>query len=128
VRVKTAHPQPPGVTPEGGPPFDALVQSLRKPQAERDETLQHPHTVFQILKRHYSRYTPEMVEQATGCPKDIFIRVAETILANSGRDRTTAWCYAVGWTQHTRLLDLLRRVPSSSPEPRCPEGASAARL
>jgi formate dehydrogenase major subunit len=62
VRVKTAHPQPPGVTPEGGPPFDALVQSLRKPQAGRDETLQHPHTVFQILKRHYSRYTPEMVE------------------------------------------------------------------
>lgn len=84
-----------------GPPFDELVRSLRKPPVERDETLQHPRTVFQILKRHYWRYTPEMVEQATGCPKETFIRVAEAILANSGRDRTTAWSYAVGWTQHT---------------------------
>jgi formate dehydrogenase major subunit len=57
--------------------------------------------VFQIVKRHYSRYTPEMVEEVTGCPKDTFIQVAETILANSGRERTTAWSYAVGWTQHT---------------------------
>jgi len=84
-----------------GPPFDELVRSLRKPPVERDETLQHPRTVFQILKRHYWRYTPEMVERATGCPKETFIRVAEAILANSGRDRTTAWSYAVGWTQHT---------------------------
>jgi formate dehydrogenase major subunit len=42
-----------------------------------------------------------MVEQVTGCPQDIFLQVADTILANSGRDRTTAWAYAVGWTQHT---------------------------
>src|SRR5206468_9914631 len=41
------------------------------------------------------------VEQVTGCPREIFLHVAETILANSGRDRTTAWAYAVGWTQHT---------------------------
>jgi formate dehydrogenase major subunit len=89
---------------EGGrhsPPYDALVRSLRKGLPERDETLQHPRTVFQILKRHYWRYTPETVEQVTGCPRDTFIRVAETLLANSGRDRTTAWAYAVGWTQHT---------------------------
>jgi formate dehydrogenase major subunit len=57
--------------------------------------------VFQVVKRHFSRYTPEMVEQVTGCPKDTFLKVAETILENSGRDRTTAWTYAVGWTQHT---------------------------
>ena len=84
-----------------GPPYDALVQSLRQGPVERDETLQHPRTVFQILKRHYWRYTPEMVEQVTGCPRDTFIQVADTLLANSGRDRTTAWAYAVGWTQHT---------------------------
>jgi formate dehydrogenase major subunit len=78
-----------------------LIRSLRKPSPERDETLQHPMSVFQIVKRHYSRYTPEMVEEVTGCPKGTFIQVAETILANSGRERTTAWSYAVGWTQHT---------------------------
>ena len=98
--------QPSGAEQRGeqrpqGPPFDDLIRSIRKPPAERDETLQHPHTVLQIVKRHFSRYTPEMVEHVTGCPREIFIKTAETILANSGRDRTTAWSYAVGWTQHT---------------------------
>src|SRR5690606_31404653 len=101
--VQTGDPQPggqEGQVPQG-PPFDPLVQSLRQGPSARDDTLQDPRTVFQILKRHYSRYTPEMVEEVTGCPQDIFLQVADTILANSGRDRTTAWAYAVGWTQHT---------------------------
>jgi len=84
-----------------GPPYDALVQSLLKNRPNRDETLQDPRTVFQILKKHYSRYTPEMVERVTGCPQARFIEVAETILENSGPDKTTAFTYAVGWTQHT---------------------------
>jgi formate dehydrogenase major subunit len=84
-----------------GPPFEPLVKSLLKPPSPRDETLQDPRTVFQIVKRHFSRYTPEMVERVTGCPKDIFLKVAETLLANSGRDRTTSFAYAVAWTQHT---------------------------
>ncbi len=84
-----------------GPPFDALVKSLVKPTPERDDTLQDPRCVFQVVKKHFSRYTPEMVERVTGCPKDIFLKVAETILANSGADRTTSFAYAVAWTQHT---------------------------
>src|SRR5688500_15780693 len=72
-----------------GPPFDALVKSLLNPRPPRDETLQDPRCVFQIVKRHFSRYTPEMVERTTGCPRDTFLRVAETILVNSGADRTT---------------------------------------
>jgi len=82
-------------------PFDTLIRSLRRPPAARDETLRHPRTVLQIVRRHFSRYTPEMVEQVTGCPRATFVQVAETILQNSGRDRTTAFTYAVGWTQHT---------------------------
>jgi len=88
-------------SPAGGPPFDPLVRSLLTPLPRRDPTLADPRTVFQIVKRHFSRYTPEMVEQVTGCPKDTFLKVAETILANSGRDRTTSFAYAVAWTQHT---------------------------
>jgi formate dehydrogenase major subunit len=84
-----------------GTPFDELVRSLRKPPAERDETLRDPRCVFQIIKRHFDRYTPEKVEEVTGCPAKTLLEVAETILANSGRDRTTSWAYAVGWTQHT---------------------------
>jgi formate dehydrogenase major subunit len=66
-----------------------------------DPTLQHPRCVFQILKRHYQRYTPEMVEEACGVPRNHFLKVAETIVANSGRERTTSFAYAVAWTQHT---------------------------
>jgi formate dehydrogenase major subunit len=77
-------------------------------QWHRDETLQHPRCVFQILKRHYARYTPELVEQVCGVPQDVFARVAELITTNSGRERTTAFAYAVGWTQHTVGTQYIR--------------------
>ncbi len=94
-RTETQQPTRPGQ------PLEEVIRSLRRPPPLRDETLRHPRCVFQIVKRHFSRYTPEMVERVTGCPRATFVKVAETILANSGRDRTTAWAYAVGWTQHT---------------------------
>jgi formate dehydrogenase major subunit len=84
-----------------GPPFEGLVRSLLRPAPQRDETLQDPRCVFQVVRRHFSRYTPEMVERTSGCPRDTFLNVAETILANSGADRTTSFAYAVAWTQHT---------------------------
>jgi formate dehydrogenase major subunit len=87
--------------PRPGEPLEAVIRSLRKPAPLRDASLRHPRCVFQLVKRHFSRYTPEMVERVTGCPKASFLQVAETVLENSGRDRTTAWTYAVGWTQHT---------------------------
>jgi formate dehydrogenase major subunit len=70
-------------------------------EAPRDPTLQDPRCVLQIMRRHYARYTPEMVERACGVPRDLFLNVADTILSSSGRDRTTCFCYAVAWTQHT---------------------------
>ena len=73
-----------------------------------DPTLQHPRCVFQVLKRHFSRYTPEMVERVTGCPKEAFLKIAETVCENSGREKTTAFCYAVGWTQHSKSVQMIR--------------------
>jgi formate dehydrogenase major subunit len=75
---------------------------------EVDHTLQHPRCVFQLLKRHFSRYTPEMVEQVCGVPKERFLEIAETLCANSGRERTTAFVYSVGWTQHTVGVQYIR--------------------
>ena len=49
-----------------------------------------------------------MVERVSGCPKDAFLEVAQTICENSGRDKTTAICYAVGWTQHSNSVQLIR--------------------
>ncbi len=77
-------------------------------EPRRDDTMQHPRCVFQVLKRHFSRYTPEMVEEACGVPQDAFLRVCEMIASNSGRDRTTAFAYAVGWTQHTVGVQYIR--------------------
>jgi formate dehydrogenase major subunit len=75
---------------------------------ERDDTLEDPRCVFQILKRHFARYTPELVEQITGVPRERFLEVAEALCENSGRERTTALCYAVGWTQHSVGVQLIR--------------------
>ncbi|SFY52123.1 Formate dehydrogenase, nitrate-inducible, major subunit [Streptomyces sp. F-1] len=77
-------------------------------EPERDETLTHPRCVFQVLRRHFSRYTPEMVEQVCGVPQDLFRQVCELVTENSGRDRTTAFAYAVGWTQHTVGVQYIR--------------------
>lgn len=85
----------------GGP---ALEHSL----VVRDETLQHPRCVFQIVKRHYARYTPEMVERVCGIKPADFAKVANALCANSGRDRTTMFAYAVGWTQHTSGAQMIR--------------------
>jgi formate dehydrogenase major subunit len=75
---------------------------------EKDETLEHERCVFQIVKRHFSRYTPEMVEQVCGVPESLFREVCEALTENSGRDRTSAFCYAVGWTQHSVGAQYIR--------------------
>ena len=84
------------------------METLAKGPAPRDMTLQHPNCVYQIMRRHYARYTPEMVETATGCPKETFLRVADALARNSGRERTGAFCYAVGWTHHTTGVQIIR--------------------
>jgi formate dehydrogenase major subunit len=73
-----------------------------------DETLQHPRCVYQVLKRHFARYTPEVVADICGVTPELFAQVAEAITANSGRERTTAFCYAVGWTHHTVGVQYIR--------------------
>ncbi len=74
----------------------------------RDETLQHPRCVFQILKRHFARYTPEMVQEVCGIEPEAFLRVAEALTSNSGRERTSALAYAVGWTHHSVGAQIIR--------------------
>ena len=79
---------------------------LSRPQ--RDLTLQDPQCVFQKLKRHFSRYTPEMVEKICGIQPDLFHKVAHCLAAASGPERTAAVCYAVGWTQHSKGVQIIR--------------------
>jgi formate dehydrogenase major subunit len=75
---------------------------------KKDETFQHPHCVINLLRKHYARYTPEMVERVCGIPPDMLLKIAQTLANNSGRERTTAFAYAVGWTQHTAGVQFIR--------------------
>ncbi len=74
----------------------------------RDETLQDPLCVYQVLKRHFARYTPEMVERVCGMPVAVFEKVAEAFTSASGAEKTAAMCYAVGWTQHSNGVQIIR--------------------
>jgi formate dehydrogenase-N alpha subunit len=75
-----------------------------------DETLENPNCVWQLLKKHYSRYTPEMVEKICGTPKDQFLKVAEFIGSTSTPDRVMTICYALGWTQHSHGSQNIRTM------------------
>jgi len=105
-------PTAPVPAPQGqsvkGANFAALIANRLPGQPLQDKTLTDPNTVFQILKRHYARYTPDLVEKICGTPKELFIKVADTLIANSGPDKTSAFVYAVGWTQHTTGVQLIR--------------------
>jgi formate dehydrogenase major subunit len=82
--------------------------SLPPGEPERDDTLADPRCVFQVLRRHFSRYTPELVEQVCGVPPGRFMEVCRLLTENSGRDKTTAFVYSVGWTQHTVGVQYIR--------------------
>jgi formate dehydrogenase major subunit len=73
-----------------------------------DATLQDPRCVFQLLKAHVSRYTPEMVEQVCGTPKDKFLKVADLVTSTGNAARVGTITYALGWTQHSTGVQMIR--------------------
>src|SRR6266511_1357026 len=73
-----------------------------------DQTLQHPRSVFQLLKQHVDRYTPEMVERICGTPKDKFLKVAEIVTSTGNAQRVGTITYALGWTQHSTGVQMIR--------------------
>jgi formate dehydrogenase major subunit len=77
---------------------------------KRDLTLQDPNCVFQLLRRHYSRYTPEMVERVCGIPKEKFVQVAKLYCENSGPEKTGTITYALNLTQHTNGVQNIRSL------------------
>ena len=67
--------------------------------------------MFQLLKKHYSRYTPEMVERITGIPKDQFLKAADlftSIRKDGDMKKVGTIIYAVGWTQHSFGTQIIR--------------------
>ena len=105
----TEPPESAGTTEEQGTySWSKTSGAHEEGEPERDPTLQHPNCVLNILRRHYARYTPEMVAEVCGCSVEQFMAVAEAMMANSGRERTGAIVYALGWTQHTTGVQMIR--------------------
>src|SRR6476469_272482 len=75
---------------------------------KEDRTLQHPRCVFQILKRHYARYSAAVSTEICGIPEATFRKVCRALVENSGPERTSQFVYAVGWTQHTTGSQFIR--------------------
>ena len=75
--------------------------------AKTDPTLQHPNSVFQLMKKHYSRYTPEKVASISGCTVEEFLGAAEIICSSGRADRRGTVLYALGWTQHSYSVQLI---------------------
>jgi formate dehydrogenase major subunit len=73
-----------------------------------DPTLQNPRCVYRLMKRHYSRYTPEMVEKICGTPREAFLKVCETMASTATPDRAMTILYALGWTQHSQGSQIIR--------------------
>jgi formate dehydrogenase major subunit len=106
VEVKTEAGSPPKGEQSGHGGAGAELQGGEPPY--EDPTLQDERCVFQILKRHFARYTPELVSDACGCSPEDFLYVARKLCENSGREKTGSFAYAVGWTQHTVGVQIIR--------------------
>ena len=75
--------------------------------AKVDNELEHPRSVFQLMKQHYSRYTPEMVASICGCTAQQFEKAAAVICSTGKPDRQGTVLYALGWTQHSHSVQLI---------------------
>lgn len=78
--------------------------------ARVDMSLRHPRCVYQLLKTHYSRYTPEVVSSITGTPEDRFLHICEAIAETAKPDKVMTILYALGWTQHTKGAQNIRTM------------------
>ena len=76
--------------------------------AKVDMTMQHERCVLQVMKRHFSRYTPELVSRVTGTPKDKFLKVCEMVSSTATTGRAMTIMYALGWTQHSQGAQMIR--------------------
>jgi formate dehydrogenase major subunit len=96
------------------PPSPGLAQGsgpIATPAfAKVDPTLQDPRSVFQLLQKHYARYTPELVSQITGMPQDKFLEIAKLVSSTGTADKVGSIVYAVGLTHHTSGVQNIRAL------------------
>ncbi len=75
---------------------------------KKDPTLKDPNSVFQLLRKQYSRYTMEKVSSITGTPVDKLEEVYKVVGSTGKPNKVATVCYAMGWTQHTVGVQNIR--------------------
>jgi formate dehydrogenase major subunit len=75
--------------------------------AQSDAAMQHPRSVFQVMRAFYARYTPEAVANICGCKTEDFLKAAEIITSTGTPDRAGTIMYALGWTHHSHSVQLI---------------------
>ena len=83
------------------------LPARRRGFAKVDPALEHPRSVFQLMKQHYARYTPEVVANICGCSVEDFEKAAAIICSTGRPDRQGTILYALGWTQHSHSVQLI---------------------
>jgi formate dehydrogenase major subunit len=78
--------------------------------AKTDPTLADPRCVFQLMKQHYARYTPDKVSEITGMPKDKFLKIADWFGSTGVPEKVGSVVYAVGLTHHTTGVQIIRGI------------------
>ncbi|GAB7208301.1 hypothetical protein OS21_48020 [Dickeya oryzae] len=76
--------------------------------AKRDMTLSHPRCVWNLLKKHVSRYTPEMVTSLCGTPAKAYEEICQSLASTCVPNKTATFMYALGWTHHTNGAQIIR--------------------
>src|SRR5215467_9983548 len=107
--AKAAPPPPPAAA--GAKPAAAPAPLGLPPNTAYDLSLEHPRCVFQLMKKQFSRYTPEMVSKITGIPAEQFIKAADkltSIRENGDMKKVGTIIYSVGWTQHSNGSQMIR--------------------
>jgi formate dehydrogenase major subunit len=84
--------------------YDKKTWSFQMDEAgipKKDASLKDPNCVYQLLKKHYSRYNLEKVSSITGTPKEKLVEVYKLYASTGKPNRVGTELYAMGWTQHT---------------------------
>ncbi|MBQ9069213.1 MAG: molybdopterin-dependent oxidoreductase [Eggerthellaceae bacterium] len=84
--------------------------------ARKDPTMQNPMCVWQLMKKHYSRYTIDKVCEICGMDAETLEQVYAAYASTGAPEKSGTILYALGQTQHTygtnntRIMSLVQLI------------------
>lgn len=82
----------------------------RRGVPQRDNRLRNERCVFNLMKKHYERYDLDTVSSVTGTSKEELLSVYKAFAETRSPDKAGTIMYAMGWTQHTTGVQIIRTM------------------